>query len=163
MANCGNTVQKIGGAIERIDDPGVGLVGAFAAAAFFAEKAIAAVWPSSIRRAASPRRGGRRPIRNSPGPFNETCSFSSSPKSRLRAARGLARGGDHDIEQSGMLHGACGLPVMARVVKGGRAPRSTAISWRPCRRRRALPAFACRRTRRDPGRSRRRPSQSCAI
>ncbi len=36
-----NAVQEIGCAVERVDDPGVGLVGAFVAAAFFAEKAIA--------------------------------------------------------------------------------------------------------------------------
>ncbi len=36
-----NAMQKIGGAIERIDDPGVGFVGALAMAAFFAEKAVA--------------------------------------------------------------------------------------------------------------------------
>ena len=36
-----DAVQEIGGAVERIDDPGVGLVGALAPAAFFAEKAVA--------------------------------------------------------------------------------------------------------------------------
>src|SRR6185437_12270812 len=36
-----NAVQEIGGAVERIDDPCVRSVGAFAAAAFLAEKAVA--------------------------------------------------------------------------------------------------------------------------
>src|SRR5665647_2740665 len=36
------------------------------------------------------------------GPLSETCSFSSSPKSRLSARR-LAGGGDHDVEQSGVM------------------------------------------------------------
>src|SRR6185503_11354657 len=34
-----NAVQEVGGAVERIDHPGVGLVAALAAAAFLAEKA----------------------------------------------------------------------------------------------------------------------------
>src|SRR4051794_4947461 len=34
-------VQKIGGAVERIDNPGVALVGALAGTAFLADKAIA--------------------------------------------------------------------------------------------------------------------------
>src|SRR3977135_413878 len=33
-----NAVQKIGGAVERIDDPGMALVGAFAGTAFLADK-----------------------------------------------------------------------------------------------------------------------------
>src|SRR6201996_5956762 len=36
-----NAMQKIGGAVERIDDLGVGLVGALARAAFLADEAIA--------------------------------------------------------------------------------------------------------------------------
>ena len=36
-------MQEIGGAIERIDDPGVGFVSALATPAFFAEKTVA--WP----------------------------------------------------------------------------------------------------------------------
>jgi len=36
-----NAVQEVGGAVERIDDPGVRFVGAFAAAAFLAEEAVA--------------------------------------------------------------------------------------------------------------------------
>src|SRR5580658_1033055 len=35
-----NAVQEIGGAVERIDDPAVGLVGTFAKSAFLAEKSI---------------------------------------------------------------------------------------------------------------------------
>src|SRR6186713_843539 len=38
-----NTVQEIGGAIERIDDPHVALVSALAPATFLAEKTIS--WP----------------------------------------------------------------------------------------------------------------------
>ena len=35
-----NAVQEIGGAVERIDDPAMGLVGAGASAAFLAEEAV---------------------------------------------------------------------------------------------------------------------------
>ena len=34
-------MQEVGGAVERIDDPGMGLVGALVAAAFLAEEAVA--------------------------------------------------------------------------------------------------------------------------
>ena len=36
-----DAVQEVGGAVERIDDPGVGLVGALVRAAFLAEEAVA--------------------------------------------------------------------------------------------------------------------------
>ncbi len=36
-----NAVQEVGGAVERIDDPDIGLVGAFARAAFLADEAVA--------------------------------------------------------------------------------------------------------------------------
>jgi hypothetical protein len=35
-----DAVQEVGGAVERIDDPGVGLVGAGALPAFLAEKSV---------------------------------------------------------------------------------------------------------------------------
>ena len=55
-----NAVQEIGGAVERIDDPGMGLVGALARAAFLAEEAVARPRLAAAPRRASPRRGGRR-------------------------------------------------------------------------------------------------------
>ena len=63
-----DAVQEVGGAVERIDDPGVGLVGAFARAAFLAEEAVARARLASAPRAGSPRRGGRRRRRSWPGP-----------------------------------------------------------------------------------------------
>ena len=158
----GNTVEKIRGAIERIDDPVMRLVGAFALAAFLTEKAVTGprLHQFRVQCFLGAAVGGRHEIA---GTLQRNLQFLQLAKVAFKRARGLARGGDHDVKQSGGLHDACGLPVMARVVKGGRVPRSTAISWRPCRRRRARPAFACRRKRRDRGRSRRRPSQSYAI
>ena len=34
-------MQEVGGAVERIDDPDIGLVGAFARSAFLADEAVA--------------------------------------------------------------------------------------------------------------------------
>ena len=45
-----NAVQEVGGAVERIDDPGMGLVGAFALAAFLAEEAVVRAAPWRVRR-----------------------------------------------------------------------------------------------------------------
>ena len=63
-----NAVQEIGGAVERIDDPGMALVGAFAAAAFLAEEAVAGPRLGEFGIQRLLRRGGRRRTRNSPGP-----------------------------------------------------------------------------------------------
>ena len=84
-----NAVQEIGGAVERIDDPAMALVGAGARAAFLAEKAVArprlgefrAQTISSARRSAA--------VTKLRGPLSETCRCSTSPKSRLRLRAGL--------------------------------------------------------------------------
>jgi hypothetical protein len=54
-----DAVQEIGGAVERIDDPAVALVGAGAGAAFLAEKAVIRPRLGEVL-ARSPRRGDRR-------------------------------------------------------------------------------------------------------
>ena len=151
-----NAVQEVGGAVERIDDPGVGLVGALAAAAFLAEKAVArpCLHQFGVERLFGAAIGGGDEIGRA---LERDLQFFQFAEVALERARGLARGGDHDVEQSGMVHGACGLPVKAGAVKGGQPPRSTTISWRPCRRRRAPPASAWQRKHRAPDRWRRRP------
>ena len=84
-----DAVQEIGGAVERIDDPAVGLVGAVARAAFLAEKAVAraAPWSSSAYSVSSARRSAA--VTKLAGPLSETCRFSTSPKSRLSARAAL--------------------------------------------------------------------------
>ena len=63
-----NAVQEIGGAVERIDDPAVRLVGALALAAFLAEKAVTGPRLAQFgeQRLLGAAVGGRR--RNWPGP-----------------------------------------------------------------------------------------------
>ena len=55
-----NAVQEIGGAVERVDDPAMTLVGAGAGAAFLAEEAVVRAAPWRAPRRRFPRRGGRR-------------------------------------------------------------------------------------------------------
>jgi hypothetical protein len=61
-----NAVQEVGGAVERIDDPGVGLVVARARAAFLADKALerSSYSISSARRSAM--------VTKFAGPFSDT-------------------------------------------------------------------------------------------
>ena len=103
-----DAVQEVRGAVERIDDPGVGLVGALAAAAFLAEEAVARARGASVPRAGSLRRVRSAAVTKLAGPLSDTCRFSTSPKSRLsvraalraalimtlrRAERSMARSG----------------------------------------------------------------------
>ena len=84
-----NAVQKVGGAVERIDDPGVGLVGAGRACRLPRRGSRSRAAPSSVRsrRMSSARRSAA--VTKFAGPFSETCSFSTSPKSRLRLRAAL--------------------------------------------------------------------------
>ena len=54
-----DAVQEIRGAVERIDDPGVALVVAFADAAFLADEAVTRPRLGEVGVAASPRRACR--------------------------------------------------------------------------------------------------------
>ena len=157
-----DAVQEIGGAIERIDDPRMRLVGAFAAAAFLTEKAVArpCLHQLCVEGFFGATVGGRHEIGRA---LQRDLQFFQFAEVAFDRARGLARGGDHDIEQGGMLHGACGLPVKAGVVKAAARPQSTAISWLPGPPRRARPGSVLTRKHRDQDRCRRRPWRRCAI
>ena len=98
-----NAVQEIGGAVERIDDPGVGPVGAFVPAAFLAEEAVA--------RARLGKFGAQRLLGLAVGGGDEIAralerdlQILDLAEVALERARGLARGGDHDVDEGGMLH-----------------------------------------------------------
>jgi hypothetical protein len=93
-----NAVQEIGGAIERIDDPPMTLVGAGARAAFFAEKAV--VRP----------RLGEFLIDNFLGPpvgrgdeiaraLERDLQMLDLAEIARQAAPGAARGFDHDVDE----------------------------------------------------------------
>ncbi len=99
-----NAVQEIRGAVERIDDPAVRLVGAFALAAFLAEKAVAGprLRQFGVKRFLGAAVGGGDEIGRT---FQRDLQILDFAEIALERARGLARGGDHDIEQGGMVHG----------------------------------------------------------
>ncbi len=104
-----NAVQEIGGAVERIDDPAVALVGARERAAFLAEKAV-------IR----PRLGellAQRLLGAAVGRGDEIAralerhlQMLDLAEIALEPAPGAMRRLDHDIENRGVLHGVSGNP-----------------------------------------------------
>src|SRR6202041_281433 len=91
-----NAVQEVGGAVERIDDPGVGLVVARARAAFFTDKAVTGarlgeilvqhLLGAAIRQADEVGRSLQR--------YLKIFDFA---KVALEAAAGAARRLDHDV------------------------------------------------------------------
>ena len=159
-----DAVQEIRGAVERIDDPAVGLVGAFARAAFLAEKAVAGPRLGQFlqERLLGAAVGGGDEIGRA---LERDLQILDLAEVALERARGLARGGDHDVEQSGAEHGCrrarkSGVPSSAvrrrtrLALRGSVKParqqsrcggRSRATSWPPSRRRRAPRASAWRR------------------
>ena len=96
-------MQEIGGAVERIDDPGVGRVGAGVAAAFLAEEAIAGtrLGQFGAERLLGLAIGGGDEIARSLERHLEVLDLAEVA---LQRARGLAGRCDHDIEERGMLH-----------------------------------------------------------
>ena len=84
-----DAVEEIGGAVERIDDPAVGLVAAGDLAAFLGEEAVAGPRLGSSAISISSARWSAAETK-SPGPFSETCRFSTSPKSRARPRPALS-------------------------------------------------------------------------
>ena len=109
-------MQEIGGAVERVDDPGMGLVGTLAAAAFLAEEAITRARALKLlaQNFLGAPVGGGDEIRR---PLERHLQMLDLAEVALERARGLARGLDHDIEESGSEHGATGLPAVLPKVK----------------------------------------------
>ena len=93
-----DAVQEVGGAVERIDDPGVALVVAFADAALFADEAVT-----------RPRLGevGVQHLLGAPvghgdeigGAFQRDLEILDLAEIALEAAAGAARGFDHDVDE----------------------------------------------------------------
>ena len=96
-------MQKIGGAVERIDDPAMRLVGALLEAAFLAEEAVA-----------GPRLGelGAQNLLGAMvgrgdeigGALQRDLQLLDLAEVALEAAAGLARRRGHDIEKGGPQH-----------------------------------------------------------
>jgi hypothetical protein len=102
-----NAVQKIQRAVERIDDPAVRLVAAFARTAFLAEKAIA--WARKLELFAQdflgpPIRGGDEIGRA----LQRGLQVLDFAEIALERAARLTRGLDHHIEEGGAEHGRSG-------------------------------------------------------
>ena len=100
-----NAVQEIGGAVERIDDPAVALVGARARAAFLAEEAVirprlGELLAHDLLGAAV---GGGDEIAR---PLERHLQMLDLAEIALEAAPGAMRRLDHDVEDCGMEHGA---------------------------------------------------------
>ena len=114
-----DAVQEVGGAVERIDDPGMGLVGALAAAAFLAEEAVARARLGQLLAQGllgAPVGGGDEIGRA----LERHLQVLDLAEVALERAPGLARGLDHDVEEGGAEHGAgrvmpraVGLPARA--------------------------------------------------
>ena len=94
-------MQEVGGAVERIDNPGVGLVGALVAAAFLAEEAVARPRLQQFRAQdlLGAVIGGRDEIRRT---LERHLQVLDLAEVALEAAAGLARGGFHDVQQGGL-------------------------------------------------------------
>src|ERR1700675_1004956 len=106
-----DAVQEIGGAVERIDDPAMTLVGAGPGPAFFAEKAggrprLGQFLVDDLLGAAI---GGGDEIAR---PLERHLQMLDLAEIALEAAPGTARGLDHDVEDGGMQHGGP-VPVAA--------------------------------------------------
>ena len=99
-----NAVEEVGGAVERVDDPAMGLVGTVLATALLAEKAVA-----------GPRLGefGAQDLLGAVisrgdeigGTLHGDLQVLHLAEVALEAATGLARGRDHDVEKGGPEHG----------------------------------------------------------
>src|ERR1700730_995980 len=99
-----DAVKKIQRAVERIDDPAVGLVGAFMQPAFLSQEAVAGTCVFEL----GPQCLFRAPIRGSDeacGPLPRDLQLLDLPEIPLERAACLVRGLDHDVEERGAEHG----------------------------------------------------------
>jgi hypothetical protein len=99
-----DAVKKIQRAVERIDDPAVGLVGAFMQPAFLSQEAVAGTCVFEL----GPQCLFRAPIGGSDeacGPFHRDLQLLDLPEIPLERAACLVRGLDHDVEERGAEHG----------------------------------------------------------
>src|ERR1700735_2298877 len=111
-----NAVQKIGCAIEWVDDPAMGLIAAFMGADFLAEEAV--IGPRLGELFAHDLFGalvgsGDEIAR----PFERHLQLLDLAEIALEAAAGAVRRFDHDVNDSGMKHSG-------RRMSGGGASRS---------------------------------------
>ena len=92
-----DAVEEVGGAVERIDDPGVGLVIAHAGAAFLADEAVTRTRLGEI---------GVKHFLGAPvghgdeigGPLQRYLQILDLAEVALETAAGAARRFDHDVD-----------------------------------------------------------------
>ncbi len=98
-----NAVQEIGGAVERIDDPGMALVGALARAAFLADEAVAGsrFREVGVEHLLGALVGERDEIGRA---LQRDLQMLDLAEVALQAAAGAARGLDHDVDEGGIEH-----------------------------------------------------------
>jgi len=115
-----NPVQEVHGAVERIDNPGVGLVAALAPAPFLANETVTRSRQIELlaQDLFSAAVGGGDEISR---PLERYLQLLDLAEVALEGPPGLARGLDHDVEEGGTEHIVCGLPATAGAVKSGAA------------------------------------------
>src|SRR5277367_4073216 len=93
-----NAVQEVGSAVERIDNPGVGLVVAWARAAFLADKAVtgARLGEILVQHLFGALIGQADEVGRS---FHRHLKVFDFAEVALEAAAGAARRLDHDVEE----------------------------------------------------------------
>jgi hypothetical protein len=91
-------VEKIRGAIERIDDPGVRLVSAFTVTTFLTEESVTGprLHQLRVQRFLGAAVRGRNEIARA---LQRDLQLLKLAKVAFERARGFARGGHHDVEQ----------------------------------------------------------------
>ena len=116
MAKCGMPCRKFDGAVERIDDPGMGLVGALAPAAFLAEEAVARAGCDEllVQDLLGALVGGGDEVRRA---LERDLQVLDLAEIALERARGLARGLDHDVEEGGAEHDETSISEVACIVR----------------------------------------------
>src|SRR6266702_196735 len=98
-----DAVQEVGGAVERIDDPGVALVAALAHAAFLADEAVTGprLGEILVEDLFGALVGERDEIRR---PLQRDLQMLDLAEIALEAAAGAARRLDHDVDSGGIQH-----------------------------------------------------------
>ena len=109
MAEQRVAVQEVGGAVERVDDPAVGLVGPLHRAALLHQEAVAR---AGLRQLAEQRfLGAVVGRRHEVGrPLHRHLQLLDLAEIARQAAAGFARGGNHHVHQSGCGHRLSGFP-----------------------------------------------------
>src|SRR5271166_3414187 len=132
-----DAVQKVQGAIKRIDDPAMGLVRAFVAAAFLAEEAVAGTRRCKLgaQRLLGATVGRSHEIG---GTLERNLQVLELAKIPLERAAGFLGGFDHHVKERGTKHarerrkaGVSGWQTACRACHGCRSEASADCVYLP--------------------------------